>query len=110
MGTNRRYAHVIDRERDEQILARWVATAGPLQSLTPDELDLANEPVTIAPKPPHARAWVRFGAQPAKVDCVVERWTEKACGVSFTVQGKTYRCWVWSNAVMAPAPRGGQGS
>lgn len=51
MGTNKRYAHRIDQAMDERILERFIAKAGPLQSLTPDELELDRLPVTIYPQP-----------------------------------------------------------
>lgn len=102
MGSNRRYAAQVDRRMDDTILERHVMTAGPLQSLTPEELRLDRDPVTITPRPEKARAWVRFGPEAVQVDCLVERWTESACGISFTVKEQTFRCWVWGNAVTRP--------
>jgi len=84
---------------DERIIERFVANAGPLQSLTPDELELDRAPVTIYPQPQRVKAWVRFGPQHTRVDALLVRSTDKAAGVEFTVRDQTYRCWVWGNAV-----------
>lgn len=99
MGTNKRHAHHYDRLMDENIIERFIATSGPLQSLTPEELELSTTPVTIYPKPPAVRAWVRFGAQHTRVDAKLLRSTDQAAGIEFVVKGKPYRCWVWGNAV-----------
>lgn len=107
MGTSKRYAHHYDKLMEERILERFVATAGPLQSLSPDELELDSAPVTIYPQPQRVKAWVRFGPQHARVDAVVVRSTDRAVGIEFDVRGKTYRCWVWGNAV---TPLGSHGA
>ena len=101
MGTNKRYAHRVDQAMDERIIERFVATAGPLQSLTAEELELDRVPVTIYPDghQPRVRVWVRFGGQHTQVEGVLVRSTGKAAGVVFTVRGTAYRCWVWGNAV-----------
>lgn len=105
MGTNRRYAHHYDKLTDERIIEHFIATAGPLQSLTAEELELTSTPVTIYPEGnrPRVRAWVRFGPQHTRVDAVLARSTPTAAGIEFTVRDKTYRCWVWGNAVQ-PLP------
>ena len=101
MGENKRYAHHFARMTDETIVERFVTTAGPLQSLTPEELELDSMPVTIYPKPPAVRAWVRFGPSHVRIDAQLLRSTSQAAGIEFRVKGKTYRCWVWGNAVTA---------
>jgi hypothetical protein len=68
VGTNKRYADHYDQLMDARILDRIAATAGPLQSLTDAELELDQEPVTIAPCPQAVRAWVRFGPTAVRVD------------------------------------------
>ena len=101
MGTNKRYAHYYDKLMDERIIERFVATAGPLQTLSPEELELDRLPVTIYPEKhrPKVKAWVRFGPQHTRVDAVLARSTSQAAGIEFTVRDKTYKCWVWGNAV-----------
>lgn len=99
MGSNKRYAHYYDRLMEERIIERFVATAGPLQSLTPEELETDRSPVTIYPRPERVKAWVRFGPQHTRVDALLVRSTDKAAGIEFTVREQTYRCWVWGNAV-----------
>lgn len=86
---------------DEKLIEHFVATKGPLQSLTPAEVELETLPLTIYPDAvrPRVKAWVRFGAQPVRVDAVIARANERAVGIEFTVSGKTYRCWVWASAV-----------
>jgi len=102
MGTSRRYAASVDREMDDRILRR-LAEGGPLQSLSPEEIGLDREPVTIDPHPRRASVWVRFGSTPALVDAEVCRWTERACGVRFRIGGEEVRAWVWMSAV-TPVP------
>ena len=104
MGTSRRYATSVDRQMDRRILERIAAEAGPLQSLTKDELRLDDEPVTIDPRPKPVRAWVRFGATPALVQAEACRWTADAVAIRFQVGDSERRCWVWSSAV-TPLPR-----
>ena len=101
MGTNKRYAERVDQAMDERIIERFVQTAGPLQSLTPEELQLDRVPMTVYPAGVQAQvvAWVRFGPQHTQVRARVVRSTEKAAGIECAVRGTTYRCWVWGNAV-----------
>lgn len=98
MGTNKRYADVVDRRVGERILER-AAADGPLQRLTDAELELDRQPLTIDPRPKTAKAWVRFGPTPVLVDALVHRWTPRACGISFEVAGQQMRTWVWASAV-----------
>ena len=110
MGTNKRYAAYYDRLMDERIAER-VAAKGGLQTLTPTELGLDTEPLTIAPEPQPVRAWVRFYDTPLRVDAWACRWTSKAVGIRFEIRGREYKAWVWSNAVEAdPRPRPGSAS
>ena len=69
-----------------------------LQSPKEKELQLDETPVTIYPQPVRAKAWARFGPIPSHVGCWIHR-TTPAAGVVFTIRDKTFRCWVWSNAV-----------
>lgn len=94
VGTSQREA---DAAVDQLLLK--IAREHPLQSLTPKELQLDVLPVTIYPRPIPAKAWVRFEAIPSHVDCVIMRTTSTAAGIEFRIRDKTFRCWVWGNAV-----------
>ncbi|MFK4115029.1 hypothetical protein ACI2K6_10405 [Microbacterium sp. NPDC006705] len=99
MGTNKRYAAAVDRRMDQKILERIARDAGPLQSLSREEIGLDTEPVTIDPKPKPVRAWVRFGATPVWVDGQACRWTSDAVAIRFLVGEAEHRTWVWASAV-----------
>ena len=102
MGTSRRYADDVDRRSDEKYIAR-LAKQAPLQTLSPQELELSIQPVTKTPKPEIVRAWVRFGAEPFRVKhAEAVMWTSSAIAIRFTACGTEYRCWVWANAVEIP--------
>ena len=101
VGTNKRYSHHYDKLTEQRIIERFVATAGPLQTLSPEELELDRCPVTVYPEDhrPKVKAWVRFGPQHTRVDALLCRSTQLAAGIEFVVRDKTYKCWVWGNAV-----------
>lgn len=88
MGTNKRYAHRIDDAMEQRMLESFATTKGPLQTVSPAELELDRLPLTVDPQPKKVRAWVRFGAKHAQVDAELLRWTTKACGIRFEVRGK----------------------
>lgn len=94
VGTSQREA---DAAVDHLLLK--IAREHPLQSLTAKELQLDVLPLTIYPRPLAAKAWVRFGAIPSHVDCVIARSTSTAAGIEFRIRDKVFRCWVWGNAV-----------
>lgn len=99
MGTNRRYADAVDARISARVL-QSVSRSGPLKTLTPLELRLDQAPLTVDPRPRRrVKAWVRFGSTPIQVDAVAARWTPDAVGITFTIEGKQHRCWVWSGAV-----------
>lgn len=88
--------------RDKQSHARSILEAakhGPLQSLTDRELDVREQPVTIYPRPKAVRAWVRFGPEAIRVDAKLVRSSPLAAGIEFRAGDRTFRCWVWGNAV-----------
>ena len=95
--------------RDMQSNARSILEAakhGPLQSLTPRELDEREQPMTVYP---HAlqkrvRAWVRFGPESVRVDAKLMRSTPLAAGIEFRAGDQVFRCWVWGNAVTLEDP------
>lgn len=97
MGTSTREA-----EAAAEHFMLKIARENPLQSLTEKELALDVTPVTIYPKPIKATAWVRFGLIPHRIDCWIHRTTTNAAGISFAIRDKTFRCWVWGNAVTVP--------
>lgn len=97
MGTSQREASAA---ADHFLLK--IARDHPLQSLTPKELQLDTNLVTIYPKPIRAKAWVRFAAIPHHVDCWIHRTTADAAAISFTIRDQTFRCWIWGNAVTIP--------
>ena len=104
MGTSRRYAHHYDELMDQRIVERVAATAGPLQSLSREEIGLDTKPVTRDPQPKAVRAWVRFGGTPVLVDATASSWTSAAVAIRFVVGAKEFKAWVWSSAVEeAPA-------
>lgn len=68
IGTNRRYAHVIDAQMEESAL-KVVARNQVLQTLTPMELRLSDVPFTIDP---------RFGTTPVRVNAVAARCARRS--------------------------------
>lgn len=98
LGTNRRYAAHYDRLMDDRI-AETVAAKGGLQTLTPKELRLDVELLTIDPDPKRVLAWVRFYDTPLLVSAWACRWTSKAIGIRFEIAGREFKTWVWANAV-----------
>lgn len=88
--------------RDMQSQARSILEAaknGPLQSLTPRELDEREQPMTTYPRAKRVRAWVRFGPEAIRVEAKLMRSTPLAAGIEFRAEDQTFRCWVWGNAV-----------
>lgn len=100
MGTNRRYPHAGEqRTLDRRLLD--ARARGALHTLTPEQLQLTTQVVSIAPEQPPmwALAWLRFGDTDIRTTVQVKRWTPDAVGVEFTVGEDTLRCWVWQGAV-----------
>lgn len=99
MGTSKRLAEHYGMRAEQRQLEKYAKTAGPLQSLSKQELALDRFPLTTYPQPRRVRAWVRFGPQHARVDPRLVRSTDVAAGIEFVVAEQTYRCWVWGNVV-----------
>lgn len=99
MGTSKRLAEHYDLRAEEKQLERYAKTAGPLQTLSNQELALDGLPLTVYPQPQRVKAWVRFVPQHAKVNALVVRSTDTAVGIEFVIAEQTYRCWIWGNAV-----------
>lgn len=104
MGSSKRLAEHYDMRAQHQAVLS-AARSGPLQSLTPREIGLREQPLTIYPHPLTAvSAWVRFGPEAIRVDAKLARSTPLAAGIEFRAGEQTFRCWVWGNAVQ---PRDG---
>jgi hypothetical protein len=84
---------------DQRIVERVAREAGPLQSLTSEELELDKEPMTRDPQPKPVRAWVRFGKTPVVVDAEICSWTPRAGAIRFTLVDQEYKTWVWLSAI-----------
>lgn len=105
MGTNRRYAHSIDARMDERIAEGIMRTGAP-DSLDPKQLNLDHEPLTRAPKPESARAWVRHGEHSIEIDVQVIAWTARAMAIRWRgPEGVEHHAWVWAGAVTQQNPR-----
>ncbi|NHI16885.1 hypothetical protein [Microbacterium excoecariae] len=100
MGGNRRYPEHGEKLREEREL-RDAAKAGPLQSLTPEQLALHAHPLTVAPErhQPITRAWLRFGTTDVRVTVRACRWTDHAVGIETRIHNHVLRAWVWRGAV-----------
>ena len=100
MGSNRRYPEHGAKLMEHRGL-RTAAQKGELQTLTAVQLGLDRTPVTIAPEKLHitGTAWLRFGTIDAHAEVRIERWTDRAVGVSFEIDGRPMRCWLWQGAV-----------
>lgn len=94
------------REANIDMRSQWAsireaAKHGPLQTLTPRELALEDNPMTVYPwrLQRKVKAWVRFGPESIRVDAKIVRSTPLAAGIEFRCEEHTLRCWVWGNAV-----------
>ena len=65
-------------------------------------------PLTTSPQPLEVLAWVRFGPHAMQVRARAVRWTQKAVGIEFEIDGQKHRTWVWANAVDRTVPHPGQ--
>lgn len=100
MGSNKRYPNLAPQLAQEREL-RQARKAGTIRTLSPDQLRLHQQAVTIAPErePLWALAWLRFGDTDVRCTVRVNRWTRTAVGVEVDIDGETLRCWVWQGAV-----------
>ncbi|MEE6389978.1 MULTISPECIES: hypothetical protein [Microbacterium] len=101
MGNSGRALSAYNDMRSQHQAIEAAARRGPLQSLSDRELALRESAITVYP---HAlqrrvRAWVRFGPEAIRVEAKVVRSTPLAAGIEFRAGERTYRCWVWGNAV-----------
>jgi len=98
MGTSKRYAAHYDRQMDEGIVRRIMASGPPL-SLGVEELSLADTPLTRTPKPCAVRVWVRYPDGPLEVDAEAVAWTSRAVAVRWKSGTRVDKAWVWASAV-----------
>lgn len=99
MGTSKRYAHSIDAQMDARV-AEGVMRTGQPETLDPRQLRLDLEPMTRAPIPRPARAWVRYGEQSIEIDVEVVAWTDRAVAIRWPGPGGIeHHAWVWAGAV-----------
>lgn len=100
MGTSKWLSPYYDMQAQHQAILSAVRH-GPLQSLSGRELGLRETPVAVYPHTAQrrVRAWVRFGPEPICVDAKVVRSTPRAAGIEFRAADRTFRCWVWGNAI-----------
>lgn len=99
MGTNRRYPHLAGQRR-EQTELRAAHKAGPLSTLSPEQLRLHAQPMTVVPDQLKlwGLAWLRFGEVNVRAVVRVHRWTADAVGVEVQVDEEHLRCWIWQGA------------
>lgn len=99
MGSNRRYADAIDRRMDARIAERIMRSGTPL-SLSDQELQLKDMPLTRDPQPSEVRVWVRYPDGPLEVTAQAVAWTSRAVAVRWRGPDDVeHRAWVWSGAV-----------
>lgn len=100
MGSNRRYPDAgAQRAQDRRL--QDARNHGPLQTLTPEQLQLSTRVVSLAPErgPMWALAWLRFGDTDIRCTVQVKRWTADAVGIELEVGQERLRCWVWQGAI-----------
>jgi hypothetical protein len=95
MGMNKRYpGHDLDRP-----IEGVVVRPEPL-SLTREEVNPERYPITRAPEPIRARAWVRFHEATIHPEVEVIEWNAIAVRVRWTMHsGQVKTAWVWKGAV-----------
>lgn len=59
---------------------------------TGDRVNEAQDPIPV-------RAWVRFGAEPVRVDARAVAWTLTAVRILFEHRTGQWDAWVWASAV-----------
>ena len=99
MGTDKRYAHVIDAKMDARILQGVMRTAEP-ESLSDAEKGLDRDPLTRPPQPRLAKAWVRYGSQAVQIDVELVAWTDRVAAIRWPGPDNVeHHAWVWASAV-----------
>lgn len=96
MGTNKRYGEGGIAERIDQFATRGVEP----DSLSDEQLDRDNEPVTTPPRARPVLAWVKYGRVHLQVDAEAVAWTARAVAIRWRApSGDIHRAWVWAGAV-----------
>jgi len=99
VGTSKRYAHVVDAAMDARV-SEQIMRSGEPQSLTDDERQVGEVPLTTPPRAMPVRAWVRYPAGPLEVDAEIVAWTPRAAALRWRGPGgSVHRAWVWASAV-----------
>jgi hypothetical protein len=96
MGTNRRYGEGGITDRIDQAATRGVEP----DTLTDEQLDLDNEPLTTLRRARPVTAWVKYGGIHLRVDAELVAWTARAVAVRWRApNGEIHKAWVWASAV-----------
>ncbi len=104
MGTSKRYAAHFERLGDMRHIERTAAGREP-ETLTPREINRANEDFTVAARAHPCRAWVRYGQDAIHVEAEVCAWTQRAVAIRWRISEDEYhKAWVWASAVSDPLP------
>ncbi|MDJ0322104.1 hypothetical protein [Pseudarthrobacter sp. PS3-L1] len=94
----------MDRDQVKALQARYSRRSLPIE-LTPEELDLANDPVQTDIYGVPVKAWIRFQDCAELVKGEAHSWTSKAVHVTWYDGPVIYRTWVWASAVTRETPK-----
>ena len=95
VGTNRRYGEGGIADAIDQVATRGVQP----DSLTDEQLDLDNEPLTTPRRARPVIAWVRYGNVNLRVEGEAVAWTARAVAIRWrSPEGSIHRAWIWSSA------------
>lgn len=96
MGTNKRYGEGGIADRIDQVATRGLQP----DTLTDEQLDLDNEPLTTPRRARPVIAWVKYGRIDLHVDAEAVAWTARAVAIRWrSPEGPVHRAWVWASAV-----------
>lgn len=96
MGTNRRYGEGGIADAIDKVATRGVEP----DSLSDEQLDLDNEPLTTPRRARPVTAWVKYGAINLHVDAEAVAWTARAVATRWRApNGEVHKAWVWASAV-----------
>lgn len=96
MGTNRRYGEGGIADAIDTVATRGVTP----DTLTDEQLDLDNHPLTTPRRAQPVTAWVKYGSIHLHVDAEAVAWTSRAIAIRWRApSGEIHKAWVWSSAV-----------
>jgi hypothetical protein len=96
MGTNRRYGEGGIADRIDQVATRGVKP----DTLTEEQLDLDNEPLTTPRRARAVVAWVKYGNIHLEVEAEAVAWTARAIAIRWRAPSdEIHKAWVWASAV-----------